>query len=95
LLGVAAVMGWQLRHTGTTVTVADDGTLTVHRLPGALHTHCQRVRRVQPSALVSPPYTPTVVDTEDGWFYLIRRRAEKEDILAAVRRAHPGLRIEI
>ena len=95
LLGVATVMTWQLRHTATTVTTSDSGALIVHGLANTLHTGSQRVQRVQPSALVSPPHTPTVVTTADGWFYLIRSRQEKEDIIAVIRKAHPGLHVEI
>lgn len=94
LLGVGVLIGWQLWHTATTVAVGPDGSLTLRRPFTVLRADAAAVRRVRRSAFVST-YTPTVVETPQGWAYLVRARAEKEAVVDAVRRHNPGLHAEI
>lgn len=94
LLGVGGLIGWQLWHTATMVTVGDDGVLVLRRPLSELRTDVADVQRVRRSGFVST-YTPTVVETRQGWAYLVRARAEKEAVIEAIRRHNPGLHAEI
>jgi hypothetical protein len=95
LLAVGAAMGWQLWHIATTVSVGASGTVVIRRPMGELRTDAHAVQRVRPSALVSGRNTPTVVETPDGWAYLVRARTEKEAMVGAIRAFNPALRVEI
>lgn len=86
VLAIAGLIGWQLVSTALVVILDADGTITVRRQRGALHTHVARVRRLRPSALRSGPYTPTVIDTADGWAYLLHARPDRDELIAALRR---------
>lgn len=91
-LGVGALISWQILHTATGVTLGADGTLVLHRLRAPLTTRAARVHRVRESALRSS-YTPTVLETADGWVYLVRTQHEKDQIVNAVRAHNPHLAI--
>jgi hypothetical protein len=92
LLVLGAVIGWQLGRTARVVTLDAAGTLTLQRAPGAVRTTVARVRRVRASALVSS-FTPTVLETADGWAYLIHARDDRDDLIAAIRRANPSVEV--
>jgi hypothetical protein len=94
LLLVGALVGWQLGRTARLVTLGADGTLTLRRVPGTVHTNAARVQRVRPSALVSS-FTPTVVETADGWVYLIHTRSDRDDLIDAIRRHNPAVEVHI
>jgi hypothetical protein len=94
LCAVGGIIGWQLAHTATLVTLAADGSLVLRRPGGALRTRVERVLRVRPSLLRSDPHTPTVVQTVDGWAYLVRRRPEVDDLVAAIRERNPDLVVD-
>jgi hypothetical protein len=94
LLLVGAITGWQLSHTVRAVTLDAAGTLTLRRLPGTVHTNAARVQRVRPSALVSS-CTPTVIETADGWAYLIYTRRDRDDLVAAIRHHNPTVKVHI
>lgn len=83
LLAVGAMITWQVLHTATTVLLHADGTLVLQRIVGRLRTHVGRVLRVRDSVLRSS-HTPTVVQTADGWVYLVRDRQQKAEIVAAI-----------
>jgi hypothetical protein len=83
LAGVGAMITWQVLHTATAVLLHVDGTLILHRPLRTLRTHVGRVRSVRDSVLRST-YTPTVVETADGWAYLVRKRREKAEIVGAI-----------
>ncbi|NIB31176.1 hypothetical protein HBB16_04640 [Pseudonocardia sp. MCCB 268] len=84
LVGLAGVIGWQLASTAVDVTLDADGTVVLRRQRGVVRTHVVRVRRLRRSALRSS-FTPTVIETADGWAYLIHR-PERDDLVAALRR---------
>jgi hypothetical protein len=90
---VGGMIGWQVLHTATTVTVGGDGTVTLARVLGPVHTEAARVRRARPSKLRSS-YTPTVIETADGWAYLVHTRSEKDTVIAALRHLNPAISAE-
>lgn len=92
LLLVGVVVGWQVSRTATVVTLGAAGTLTLRRVPGAVHTSAARVRRVRPSVLVSS-FTPTVIETADGWAYVIHSRDDRDALVAALRHHNPTLEV--
>jgi hypothetical protein len=94
LLGIGSVIGWQLVNTATAVTLRGDGTLILHRLRGPLHTSAARVKRARKSVLRSS-YTPTVLETADGWVYLIHNRDHKKSIIDAIRDRNNDLSVEM
>ncbi|MGE3289164.1 MAG: hypothetical protein AB7J32_24120 [Pseudonocardia sp.] len=83
--GVGVVITWQVAHTATAILLHPDGTLELNRLHGALRTSTGRIRSVRESVLRST-HTPTVLETADGWVYLVRDRRETAEIVAALRR---------
>ncbi|MGD9528147.1 hypothetical protein [Pseudonocardia sp.] len=89
LTGVGTMITWQVLHTATDVLLHGDGTLVLRRPLGALRTHVGRVRSVRDSVLRST-HTPTVVETADGWVYLVRNRREKAEIVGAIRGRSPA-----
>lgn len=95
LLAVGTIMGWQLRHVATTVSVGEDGSFVIQRPMGELRAHAGDVQRVRRSAFVSRPHTPTVIETPHGWAYLVRARREKEAVVGAIRSFNPSLHVEI
>jgi hypothetical protein len=94
LVGLAGVIGWQLVSTAVAVTLDADGTVVLRRQRSAVRTHVTRVLRLRPSALRSG-YTPAVIETADGWAYLVTTRAERADLAAAFRQLNPDLVIEL
>lgn len=94
VLAVGAVIGWQVLNTATAVTLRGDGSLLLQRVRGPLHTRVAAVTRARRSVLRSS-YTPTVLETADGWAYLIHDRRDKDEIIAAIRAGNPGLRAEV
>lgn len=90
LFAVAGLTGWQLLSTALVVVLHADGTVTMRRQRGAVRTHVARIRRVRPSALRSG-YTPTVVETVDGWAYLVNTRSEREHMVATLRQLNPDI----
>ncbi|MBC3194487.1 hypothetical protein H7X46_25900 [Pseudonocardia sp. C8] len=94
LVGLAGVIGWQLASTAVDVTLDADGTVVLRRQRGVVRTHVVRVRRLRRSALRSS-FTPTVIETADGWAYLIHPRPERDDLVAALRRLDPDLVVEL
>ena len=95
LLAIGAIMGWQLWHIATTVSVGEDGSFVIQRPMDELRTHASNVQQVRPSAFVSRPNTPTVVETPHGWAYLVRARREKEAVARAILSFNPSLHVEI
>jgi hypothetical protein len=93
LLAIAGMIGGQLVATAVAVTVDADGSVVLRRPWGAVRTHGKRVWRVRPSALRSG-HTATVVETADGWAYLVGTRAEREELIAALRRLNPDIVVE-
>lgn len=94
LLLLGGMIGWQLGHTARVVTLDPAGTLTLRRLPGTVQTTVARVRRVWPSALVSS-FTPTVIETADGWVYLIHTRQDRDDLISAIRHRNPDVEVRM
>ena len=93
LMAISGVIGWQLITTAVAVTLNADGTVVLRRQRGAVRTDVARVRRVRPSALRST-YTPTVVETADGWAFLINTRSERDDLVAAFRQLNPDIVVD-
>ncbi|MBW0090953.1 hypothetical protein I4I73_02760 [Pseudonocardia sp. KRD-184] len=83
VLAVGAVVGWQVAHTAHDVVLHADGTLVVRRPRGPLRTRVGAVTAVRPSRLRSSR-TPTVLETTDGWAYLIHDEATRAELVAAL-----------
>lgn len=87
---VGGMIGWQVLYVATSVTLGPDGKLVLHRVRGPLRTEAARVERARPSRLKSS-YTPTVIETADGWAYLVHAQADKDNVIAALRRHNPTI----
>jgi hypothetical protein len=94
LLVVGTVIGRQVATTALDVRLTHDGTLEVRRPHRTLRTAAGRVLRVRASACASGSRTPTVIETEDGFTRLIHPRPQIDELIAALRRYNPDLRIE-
>lgn len=90
---VGAMIGWQVAYTATAVTLGADGELILTRLLGPLRTQATRVRRARPSRLKSS-YTPTVIETADGWAYLVHTQEDRNTVIDALRRHNPTMSAE-
>lgn len=93
LLLVGGMIGWQVLHTATAVTLGADGELILTRVLGPLRTDAARVRGARPSRLKSS-YTPTVLETADGWAYLVHTRSDRDTVISALRRHNPSMSAE-
>ena len=89
LLAVGAVVGRQVAHTAHDVVLLADGTLVVRRMRGPLHTRVDAVTAVRPSRLRSSR-TPTVLQTTDGWAYLIHDEQTRATLKAALEEGTPS-----
>lgn len=85
LLAVGGVVGWQVAHTAHDVALHADGTLVVRRMRGTLRTRVDAVTRVRPSRLRSSR-TPTVLETTDGWAYLVHDERTRATLVRALER---------
>lgn len=94
LLLVGALVGWQVGRTARVVELDGAGALTLRRLTGAVRTDAARVHRVRSSVLVST-FTPTVVESADGWAYVIHPRRDRDDLIAALRRHNPTVEVRL
>lgn len=83
LLAVGAVVTWQVAHTAHDVALHADGTLVVRRVRGPLRTRVDAVTRLRPSRVRSSR-TPTVLETADGWAYLIHDERTRAALTAAL-----------
>lgn len=83
LLAVGAVVAWQVAHTAHDVVLHADGALVVRRPRGPLRTRLGAVTAVRPSRLRSSR-TPTVLETTDGWAYLVHDEATRAELEAAL-----------
>lgn len=95
LLLVAALIGVPLFGTARTVELDADGALRLDRLRGPVRTHAARVRRVRRSAFVSGRNTPVVVETADGTATLLHSRRDVDELVEALRRHNPGVRVDV
>lgn len=92
LLGVGALVGSQAARCAVVVTLDRAGTLVLRR---PLRTVCTRATRVRSARLSvlnrSGRRTPVVLRTADGSALLLHDRGEVAELLAEVRRHHPGV----
>jgi len=95
LIGVGALIAWQVADTVLDATLTDDGTLTLRRPGRELRTRATRVQLVRFSALVSKPHTPVVIETADGSARLLHPRPEIDELVAALRRHNPQLQVRL
>ena len=95
LIGVGALIAWQVAGTVLEATLTGDGTLILRRPGRELRTRATRVQQLRFSALVSKPHTPIVIETADGSARLLHPRPEIDDLIAALRRHKPELQVRL
>jgi hypothetical protein len=95
LVGVGALITWQVADTVLDATLTGDGTLILRRPGRELRTRATRVRQLRFSALVSKPHTPIVIETADGSARLLHPRREVDELIAALRHHNPQLQVRL